>query len=46
MIDNADECHLITSCNNEMIICVENYNITNNKCEKPSGIKIIHIDKL
>ena len=31
---NADKCHLVASCNNELSICVKNYNITNSKCKK------------
>ena len=39
---NPDKFHLTTSCNNELSICVNNYNITNSECEKLSGIKIDH----
>ena len=40
---NPDKCHLIASCRNEMNICVNNYNKTNGKREKLSGIKTDHM---
>ena len=39
---NPDKCHLVGSCDNEISICVNNYSITNNKCEKLLVIKIAH----
>ena len=50
---NLDKCHLITSCDDERNIYVNNYNKTSSKCEKLSGKKtdhklnfIAHIDKI
>ena len=45
---NPDKCHIITSCDNETSICLNNYNITNVTWEnvtweKMLGIKIDHI---
>ena len=34
MKSNSNKCHLIASCDNEMSICVNTYNLTNNQCEK------------
>ena len=37
---NPDKCHLLTSSNDKVSICVDNYNIKSSKCEKFLGIKI------
>ena len=34
MKSNSNKYHLIASCDNEMSICVNTYNLTNNQCEK------------
>ena len=39
---NADKCHFITSESKDLIINVENNQITNSKCKKLLGIKIDH----
>ena len=39
---NLDKCHLIAGCDNETSICVNNYSIRNNKCEKILVLKIAH----
>ena len=45
-------CHLVISGSDEVKICIENYNIKSNKCEKRLGIKIHklnfcnHIDEI
>ena len=50
---NPDKCHFITSESKDLVINVENNEITNSKCEKLLGIKIdykltftAHIDKI
>ena len=50
---NPDKCHLITSCDNETSVCLNNYNIANGKWEELLGIKFdhmlnvnIHIDEI
>ena len=40
--NNNNKYHVNVSENNEMSICVNNYNIANNKCEKLLGIKTAH----
>ena len=39
---NPDKCHFITSESKDLLINVENNQITNSKCEKFLGIKIDH----
>ena len=39
---NPDKCHFITSESKDLVINVENNQITNSKCEKLLGIKIDH----
>ena len=53
MKTNLDKCHFITSESKELVINVENNQITNSKCEKLLGIKLdhqlifnAHIDKI
>ena len=50
---NPDKRHLLTSCSNNVSICVDNYNIKSSKCEKILGIKIAnklnfntHVDEI
>ena len=50
---NPGKCHLLTSSNDKVSICVDNYNIKSIKCEKLLGIKIdnklnfnIHVDEI
>ena len=40
--NNNNKYHVNVSENNEMSICVNNYNIANNKWEKLLGIKTAH----
>ena len=42
MKTNPDKCHVTANCDNKMSICVNNRNLTNNKCENLLGIKIDH----
>ena len=37
---NPGKCHLLTSSSDKVSICLDNYNIKSNKCEKLLGIKI------
>ena len=39
---NPDKCHFITSQSKDLVINVENNQITNSKCEKSLGIKTNH----
>ena len=40
MKSNANnECHLLVSTSNKVNISIDNFDISNNKCEKLSGIK-------
>ena len=39
---NPDKCHLITSESKDLVINVENNQITNNKSEKLLRIKAVH----
>ena len=40
MKPNPGKCHLLTSSSGKVSICVYNYNIESNKCEKILGIQI------
>ena len=51
MKSNADKCHLLVSTSNKVIIRIDNFDISNSKCEKLLGVKfefhlrIIYPDK-